>query len=155
MNEFFRRMGMPGAIINAWLGVILVLTLLNGCGKKAPPVAPRQVPLAAVGDLKGELNQGAVRLTWHHRPDNARAVGYIILRAQSPLSRPQCPQCPLVYQKVDAKPVSRSLRKKRHAMEFYHDVEEGFRYTFNVRPYQGSGDQGPDSNPVIIIYERK
>lgn len=155
MNEFFHRIGMAGTIFKAWLGLMLVLTLLNGCGKKAPPVAPRQTPLAAISDLKGELNRGTVRLTWHHAPDNARAAGYIILRAQSALSQPECPECPLVYQKIDTIPLSRSLGKKRHIIEFYHDVADGFRYTFNVRPYQSSGDQGPDSNAVVIIYERK
>jgi hypothetical protein len=155
MNEFFHRIGMAGAIFNGWLGLMLVLTLLNGCGKKAPPVAPQQAPLAAVSDLKGQLNQGTVRLTWHHSADNARAVGYIILRAQSALSQPECPECPLVYQKIDTIPMSRSLRKKHHIMEFYHDVADGFRYTFNVRPYASSGSQGPDSNPVVVVNERK
>lgn len=155
MNEFFHRIGMAGTIIHAWLGLMLVLTLLNGCGKKAPPVAPRQPPLAAISDLKGALKQETVRLTWHHSPDNAGAAGYIILRAQSDLSRPECPECPLVYQKIDTIPMSRSFCKKRHIMEFYHDVADGFRYTFNVRPYASSGDQGPDSNPVVIVYERK
>lgn len=155
MNEFFHRIGTAGAIINGLLVAMMALMLLNGCGKKAPPVAPRQTPLAAINDLKGELHQGTVRLTWHHSPDNPRAAGYIILRAQSSLSRPECPECPLVYQKIDTIPMSRSLRKKRHLMEFYHDVADGFRYTFNVRPYQSSGDQGPDSNPVVIIYEIK
>lgn len=135
--------------------VAMALALVAGCGRKAPPVAPRQTPLAGVTGLKGELNQSTVRLTWHHSPDNERAAGYVVLRAQSSLSEPECPECPVVYQKVDTIPMSRSLRKKRHVMEFYHDVAEGFRYRFNVRPYQSSGGQGPDSNPVVIIYDRE
>jgi hypothetical protein len=132
----------------------LLAVLLMGCGKKAPPVAPQKLPLKGVSDLKGDLKQGTVRLTWQHTPENGRAAGYIVLRAQSPLTQPECPDCPPVFQKVDTIPMSRSLRKQRHVMNFKQDVAVGFRYTYNVRPYQSSGSQGPDSNFVIITYPK-
>lgn len=134
--------------------MVLTFLALNGCGKKAPPVAPSQAPLVGIQDLAGGLNQGAVRLTWNHLPENAKAVGYIVLRAQSALSKPDCSDCPQLYQKVDTVPIGRSLRKQRHPLEFYHDLAEGFEYTFKVRPYESSGGQGPDSNLVVIAYPR-
>ncbi len=130
--------------------LVLAAMLVIGCGKKAPPVAPRHAPLIQVTDLHGGLNKGTVRLTWHHSPENAHAVGYIVLRAQSALIRPECPGCPLVFQKVDTITMRGSQRKKKHALEFYQDVVEGFRYTYSVRPYQSSGAQGPDSNLVVM-----
>jgi hypothetical protein len=129
---------------------MLAVILIIGCGKKAPPVAPRRLPLTQVRDLQGDLRQGTVRLTWNHTPDNAGAKGYIVLRAQSSLSQPDCPECPMVFQKVETISMRRSMRKKQHAMEFYQDVAQGFQYTYSVRPYQSSGAQGPDSNLVVI-----
>lgn len=136
-----------------WVAVLTLLAL-NGCGKKAPPVAPSQAPLAGVRDLAGALNQGAVRLTWNHLPENAKAAGYIVLRAQSALSKPDCPGCPQLFQKVATVPVSRSLSKQRYPLEFYHDLAQGFKYTFKVRPYESSGGQGPDSNLVVITHPK-
>lgn len=138
-------------------GCVLILTslLLCGCGKKAPPVAPRKLPLVGVSGLQGSLSQSTVRLVWRHIPENERAAGYIVLRAQTPLSQPECPDCPMVFQKVETISLSRSLRKKGHEMEFYQDVAKGFRYTYNVRPYQSSGAQGPDSNLVVISYPKE
>ena len=133
-----------------WM-LVLAVVLISGCGKKAPPVVPRRMPLAQVSDLQGSLSQSTVRLTWNHSTENARAAGYIVLRAQSSLSHPDCPDCPLLFQKVETIPLSRSMRNKGHAMDFYQDVGEGFRYTYNVRPYQSSGAQGPDSNLVVIV----
>lgn len=133
----------------------LTIVALSGCGKKAPPVAPRRIPLIGVSDLQGSLSLGRVELSWHHPPENVRAQGYLVLRAQSSLSQPDCPDCPLVFQKVDTISISRSLRKQRHAMAFSQDVAQGFRYTYNVRPYQSSGSQGPDSNLVVIAHPKQ
>lgn len=126
--------------------------LIGGCGKKGPPVAPQRSPLIRVNDLQGGLQEGTVRLTWNHSAENAGAAGYIVLRAQSSIDRPECPGCPLVFQKVETISMPRSQRRKKHALEFYQDVAEGFRYTYSVRPYHSSGAQGPDSNLVVIIY---
>ena len=145
-------MAAPGRL--AALIVVFTLFALYGCGKKAPPVAPSQAPLVGVTDLAGGLNLGKVRLTWTHPTENAKAVGYIILRAQSVLSKPDCPDCPQLFQKVAAVPIGRSLRKQRHPLEFYQDLATGFKYTFKVRPYESSGGQGPDSNRVIITHPK-
>ena len=146
---FTKRICLPLIVI----ALAAVLTL--ACGKKAPPVAPKSQPLVGVGDLQGRLNESTVRLAWNHAAENSHAVGYIVLRAQSSLSKPECPDCPMVFQKVETISLKRALRKKPHALEFYQDVADGFRYTYNVRPYQSSGAQGPDSNFVVIAFPRE
>jgi hypothetical protein len=135
-----------GAIGIVLWAMVWVMLVLGGCGRKAPPTVPDRSALMAVNDLKGSVSNGTVKLTWSHRPANAGAVGYIVLRAQLALAKPECPECPQVFQKVDTVPVSRSQRKQTVEMVYLHDVVDGFRYTFNVRPYQSSGSQGPDSN---------
>lgn len=124
----------------------LGLMSLCGCGKKAPPVVPRITPLPIMDDVQGRLQDGTVTLTWQHGTQYRAVAGYVVLRAQSALSRPECPQCPLIFQKVDTIRVSRNPQ----TVHFSQAVPNGFRYTYKVRPFQSSGAQGPDSNAVIL-----
>jgi hypothetical protein len=128
----------------------VLLLLVSGCGKKAPPVAPKSRPLSAVTDLKGILDVAHVRLTWTHRPENRYAEEYVVLRAQRGLSRPECGDCPKVFQKVGAVPLAGALSDQKQSLNFSQDLAAGFAFTFSVRPIHGSGAQGPDSNFVIV-----
>jgi hypothetical protein len=134
-----------------WLGLAFLL-VWSGCGRKAPPIVPQQRPLVAIKDLKGVLEQGIVQLTWRHNPENRSAVEYVVLRAQSALAKPPCPGCPLIFQKEGTIRVGRLLREQQHTLTYSVKVMDGFRYTFDVRPVQSSGAQGPDSNPVVIEF---
>ncbi len=133
-------MGVGGALILAALG----------CGKKAPPVAPKQAPLVAMTDLQAKVDGESVTLTWHHSPENQGAAGYIVLRAQTAITQPECPGCPKAFRKVETMGISRSQRKQRHGLTFTQTLSRDARYTFSVRPYHASGAQGPDSNLVEI-----
>jgi hypothetical protein len=134
-------------MVGLWCAVLL----LTGCGKKAPPVASQQRPLAAVADLRGDLRQGNVELTWSHSPENWGASAYVVLRAQRELSQPECADCPEAFQKTGSIPLTRSLRKEKHTMDFSQSLASGFRYFFRVRPMYASGAQGPDSNTIGFI----
>jgi hypothetical protein len=127
-----------------------LLLLAIGCGRKAPPVAPHPRPLSAVTDLKGILDGEHIRLTWTHRPDNRYAKAYVVLRAQRGVSRPECSDCPRVFQKVGSIPPAGAMRDTEQSLTFSQNLAEGFFYTFSVRPIHHSGVQGPDSNFVIV-----
>jgi hypothetical protein len=134
----------------AGLGCIVLVLLLTACGKKGPPVAPREKPLAAIADLNGVLSADDLKLTWRHDPDNWSATAYIVLRARQELPHPECADCPLAFEKTGSVPVARSLRKEKHTLDFSQSLAAGFRYSFKVRPVTASGAQGPDSNMVLI-----
>lgn len=148
------RHGRPDRIFAAAFGLWLAVILLGAaaCGKKAPPVAPQQEPLAAVDDLKGVLRQGNVELSWSHIPGNRGVRSYIVLQAREALSQQACPGCPLEFQKTGSVEVAESLRKEKHSLDYSESLTAGFRYSFSVRPVSGSGAQGPDSNLVVIEY---
>jgi hypothetical protein len=154
-SEIVRRPGNPfraagSRIVGLSIFGAVVLLLAAGCGKKAPPVAPHPRPLTAVTDLRGALDKGQVRLTWTHLPDNRYARDYEVLRAQRGLSQAECKDCPKVFQKVGTIPLSGAARDKQQTLDFSQSLAPGFAYTFSVRPIHGSGDQGPDSNLVVV-----
>ena len=140
------RLVIPGLIIAAFTGSLL----MTGCGRKAPPLAPQPNPTPAVDDLRADLENDIVKLSWIHNPQNWGAKSYIVLRAQTDLSKPACPGCPLVFQKVGTVPVAKVLRRTEHNLSFSQPLMTGFTYTFKVRPVFGSGAQGPDSNLIVL-----
>jgi hypothetical protein len=98
------------------------------------------------------MDKGVIQLTWSHEPDNGQAVAYVVLQAQRALSQPQCPGCPLVFQKAGTVQVDRAGRNTKHTLAFSEALAAGFRYTFTVRPISASGAQGPDSNSVVTAW---
>ena len=43
--------------------VLLIIFVLSGCGRKAPPVPPLQGPLSSAGDLRSRTDGDAFELT--------------------------------------------------------------------------------------------
>jgi hypothetical protein len=149
INKSYLRSVASRFVLLGVCGAVLLVSAV-GCGKKAPPVAPKPRPLTAVTDLAGVLRNEKVRLTWTHRPDNRYAKAYVVLRAQRGLSRPACGDCPRVFQKVDTIAIPGSLRDREQDLNFSQSLAPGFSYTYSVRPVHGSGAQGPDSNLVTV-----
>jgi hypothetical protein len=136
----------------SWLVALLLVApvLCGGCGKKAPPVAPRQPAMKAVGDLSAHSQDGLVVLTWHHHPVSSGVTGYVVFRAQHAISTPDCPGCPLLFEKTETIALDPDRYTTRHQLTYSQDVPGGFRYTYKVVPVQSSGAQGPDSNRVVV-----
>jgi hypothetical protein len=128
------------------LGVLLS----NGCGRKAPPAAPKEPSMPAVTDLSAVHDNRRIYLKWHHPGMLSPTVGYVVLQAQRALSEPDCPECPLVFERVGTQNLQRTLREQRHALSFNVPVTKGAVYHYKVVPFQSSGAQGPDSNLVKV-----
>ena len=142
--------GHPIAFIAGFL--LSICLSLCSCGKKAPPMVPGHLPMAAVTDLEATLDQTRITLAWTHPGENSRIRNYIVLRAQTDLERlGQCTGCPVVFQKVGMRAVDKALLNKAEKLAFSMELPKGFRYTFSVRPFQSSGAQGPDSNLVEVV----
>jgi hypothetical protein len=122
----------------------------GGCGVKAPPVAPEQPPLPSITDLTAAHSNGRVLLGWHQPGSQSPAVGYHVLKSQRSVSQPECPGCPMVFQRIGTETLQRTLRTQRHALEFEAAAQAGYIYHFKVVPIESSGAQGPDSNVVKI-----
>jgi hypothetical protein len=124
--------------------------LLCGCGVKAPPVAPKQPPLPKISDLTAVRSNGRVLLEWHHPGGESPAVGYHVLKSQRSLSQPECPDCPMIFERIGTENLQRTLRTQRHELGFEIAAPPGFVYHYKVVPMQPSGARGPDSNVVKL-----
>lgn len=131
-----------------WRGLLvagLLLAVVAGCGKKGPPVAPDLPPLPRITELKGSLAGDTATLVWRCvGRENTRAFN--VLRAQSPADQPACPKCPMIFQMVGTADPGRDADH----CQFSESVAAGFVYTYKVQPVGPAGDQGAESNLVII-----
>ena len=62
-------------LISQFSILIICALFLSGCGKKAPPVPPRQVKLPAGNDLCLSINGDTRKLTWATTTKKGRSIG--------------------------------------------------------------------------------
>jgi len=66
--------------------LIIFVLLVLGCGKKAPPVPPRQAKPPTVNDLRASIDGGILKLTWTIPKEKGRIIsdlsGFIVYRSK-------------------------------------------------------------------------
>lgn len=137
--------------------VVLVVFLL-GCGVKGPPVPPRAEPLAPITDLSYRIEKGWVIMNWslpgEEQTKGPMVTGYIVKRAQSSLSSPDCPNCPLAFERVARMTIQQARSQEyggRRAV-YSEALKAGFKYTYNIKAFSDSGQISDDSNLVEFEY---
>lgn len=135
--------------------LIALFLLLPGCGKKGPPVPPRQSPVPSVSDLKYSIDGSILTLTWtipkEKEGKKTAFDGFILYRYKSPITNSPCKNCPKLFHKVaDIKidTFGNGIKNMKHRDE----VEKGFAYTYKVILYTKNGVSGADSNYVNFNY---
>ena len=143
--------------------IIILVFLLPGCGKKGPPVSPRQKPVPAVSDLKHSIDGNMLTLTWTipKGKEKVKSVpdGFIVYRSKRPISDSPCKNCPKLFQKMTDIPADITPDIKIDApgyenknIEYREEIEKGFVYTYKVVLYTKSGVSGADSNYVDFSF---
>jgi predicted small lipoprotein YifL len=147
-------------------GLILKLSILaafafslSGCGRKAPPVAPRPAPPPAVNDLSRQMQEDTLKLNWtipkHKGKIHPDLEGFFVYRSQKPLSESECPNCPLTFKLVadiGPKTIKASEKKEKGHMTYSETLATGYRYIYKVVAYDDSGSRFDDSNLVTFNY---
>ncbi len=132
-----------------------IVPILTGCGKKGPPVAPRQAPLPVISDLTAAVENDAVRLWWTLPKSSGQAAavaaGFFVSRSKTALSVADCEDCPLMFERIADIPLRGELAGEKK-WEYQESVEKGYRYIYQVTVYNRDGDEGPNSNPAEFIY---
>ena len=141
-------------IILLFFVVTTGVLLLSGCGKKAPPVPPLQVPPPAVNDLTESIVGDLLELTWTYSVDkkteSSGVSGFIVYRSKEDLSEPVCEDCPITFERAQDIPIGvRDAEKVIKSVMTYNEIlEKGFRYRYKITVYTDKGIAGSDSNIV-------
>lgn len=135
--------------------VIAVACMIAGCGKKGPPVAPRQADPPEVTDLNTTVDGDTLKLTWTIKKPLPRGLaGFFVYRSKTALSEPVCETCPIIFQRVADIPFEGNGTKnfKEGKMTYMENLEKGYKYIYKVNAYMEDERPGKDSNPASVIY---
>jgi hypothetical protein len=124
-----------------------------GCGVKGPPMPSQNEPIPAVTDLKATMGQEEIVLTWSGAGDSKEITEYDVYTSRSDLSQPPCQGCPQVFEKVGSLPIT-GQRASERQFRFSFSAAPGFRYLIKVRARSETGNRGPESNTVMIEFQK-
>ncbi len=139
------------------LSVSFALLITTGCGKKGPPIASRYEMPASVTDLQGKLEGDTLILTWTVPEKSSGVSGFIVYKSTLAVSEPECPTCPILFERVIDIPV---LEKdpsdtENRVMTHSEVLQRGFRYVYKVNPYMEGGRIGSDSNTIAVTLDQE
>jgi hypothetical protein len=138
----------------AWLAAAcLGLALLaGGCGRKMLPIQPGALPPPRVVDLRHQVQDGAVELSWSQpgfSPNNeSAAAGFRVQRSRQTAAEAECRTCPAPFQTVADIPAAG--RRPGSRVRFRETLEPGFVYRFRVQAYSADGVEGRESGVVVV-----
>ncbi len=145
-------------------GLILQFSILiafalffSCCGKKAPPMPPRQIQPPAVNDLRASIAGDTLRLTWTIPMEKGKVTpglsGFIVYRSKKLVSESDCKSCPVLFRRVADIPIEAkgSAYLKKDNFTYSETLEKGYRYIYKLTVYT-KGFANSDSNYVDFIY---
>lgn len=143
-----------GFIFQAVIAIAIILTVY-GCGRKGPPVAPRQLAVPAVNELKSLVEGNNVMLEWNvpetKEKKAPRVTGFVIYQAKYPVAEDICENCPINYKPVAE--VSADSAGKDGSIRYIRQLEKGFKYFFKVTAFSKNvKPESRDSNIIKIKY---
>ncbi len=133
---------------------VLTSLLFCGCGVKAPPFPPQQIPPPAVTDLKSDIQGDIISLDWTILPAEKKTPavrGFRVYRSKTLRSKPACLTCPVTFEQVADLPVM-AENTASGKMNWSERLEKGFRYVYKVTGYSENGVSAKDSNAVGTDY---
>jgi len=84
--------------------LIIFVLLVLGCGKKAPPVPPRQAKPPTVNDLRASIDGGTLKLPWTIPRKKGTIMsslsGFIVYRSKMLRSGSNCKDSPVLFKRV-------------------------------------------------------
>lgn len=140
------------------LSAIVLLLALSGCGYKNKPIPPQQVVPRAITDLRYQLNDKGVILSWSYPietvtgRDVTEISSFKIYRAVVPADK-YCKTCPIPWGRpVDIPGGAVPGEGKKTATYESSLLRPGNMYFFKVRSTAGWWAESADSNIVSFLW---
>lgn len=139
------------------LVLIILATILPGCGRKGPLVPPEALVPAAVTDLACEQRGERFLLSWTppSREVGGRALreptGFALYRRQVLPAGEDCEECPNAYRLVrEATPDAAGTLRRAAGRSYLDDTDlaEGTTYQYKLASVKTDGTASPPSNRV-------
>lgn len=134
-------------IIVLLASVAVALTLVQGCGKKGPPLPPVSLSVPAPYDLDYQVSGDQVTLTWNHssrKTGIAECRDFQVFQAKIDLSGNECPGCPKIFSLLKEVPANRYQVSLR--------MDPGYAYYYRVRAHVDASRSSSFSNTVRVGY---
>ncbi len=138
----------------------IVLVILMGCGKKAPPVSWESIVPKRIVDLAAVSREGRLLLQWTAPKENTDGSGltdlvsFQVLRSEGDLVGNECRGCggkpKVVY---EMKPGRNEEVKGKKLSLLFEDLQPRKVYVFEVVSVNGRGYPSSPSNPVQVAWD--
>ena len=138
----------------------IILALVAGCGKKAPPVPWESIVPKRIVDLAALPREGRLLLEWTAPKENTDKTplidleGFQVLRSEGLLIGDQCRGCgekpkPVYEMKLDGK----AEEKGKKLSIFIEDHEPRKVYVYQIVSVNRKGHPSSPSNPVWVYWD--
>ena len=145
--------------IYLWAMALVTALLCSGCGYKNKPVPPQQVLPQAVHDLRADVDERGVTLSWGYPRKNVTGGtieeidSFELFEAEVPVAS-YCPSCPVPYRSAVEVPGGvLDPDAGKTAVYEVNDLRPGNLYFFKVRSKSSWWWESEDSNVVSVLWE--
>jgi hypothetical protein len=134
-------------------GLIVMILIIAGCGKKGDPIPPR-VKLPIIADLTAASLREGIVLGWSLDVRTEGIGGFKILRSVTSRGGEACPGCPQDYGPFTEVKLSDGRLRREGTTGFRYidtDVRGGSFYSYRIAVCNRTGSCGEASNEAGMI----
>ena len=143
-----RRRRWPNSSVFILLGCLGLM--LGGCGKKGPPLPPRQEELPKIKNLQAVVVKNGVQLTWSMGSRDDIVAGFNVYRSEAQPEINACPGCEKIFEPV----ATIGVKAGETSFQLVDQHVEGKgKFYYKVTPFDKQNRPGPDSNEAMVVIE--
>jgi hypothetical protein len=136
-------------------GILMLMLLSGGCGKKGDPIPPQIKFPAAIADLSVASVREGIDLDWSLTDPVEGVREFKILRSETVQGSRACPGCPQDYRPFRTLPAAdeRLHREKEKRYRYVDmDARTGGYYSYRIVVCNHAGHCGEASNEAGLIH---